>query len=154
MAKGRVERLWRILQDRLCQELRLANITTLEGANAALPTLLARHNARFRQAPAEPGSAYRRPPAGKRPADVFCFRYWRTVSMDNVVSLDGRIIPSRPGRAGAHTPAPASRSGSTWTAALLCTAKDDAWLARAPVWGPPHQTPRQARRKARSFSTR
>jgi len=96
-AKGRIERLWRTLQDRLCQELRLANITTLEEANAALPALLARHNARFRQPPAEPGSAYRRPPADKRPADVFCFRYWRTVSKDNVVSLEGRIIPIPPG---------------------------------------------------------
>jgi hypothetical protein len=74
-AKGRVERLWRTLQDRLYQELRLANISTLEQANAALPTLLSRHNARFRQAPAEPGSAYRRLPPGTPPADVFCFRY-------------------------------------------------------------------------------
>jgi len=96
-AKGRVERLWRTLQDRLYQELRLANISTLEQANAALPALLARHNARFRQPPAEPGSAYRRFPAGKRPHDVFCFRYWRTISMDNVVSLEGRVIPIPPG---------------------------------------------------------
>jgi hypothetical protein len=96
-AKGRVERLWRTLQDRLCQELRLANVSTLEGANAALPALLARHNARFRQRAATGGSAYRRLPAGLRPADVFCFRYWRTVSMDNVVTLEGRAIPIPPG---------------------------------------------------------
>ena len=96
-AKGRVERLWRTFQDRLYQELRLDGVTTLEQANAALPALLARHNARFRQSPAKPGSAYRRLPAGKCPADVFCFRYWRTVSMDNVVSLDGRIITIPPG---------------------------------------------------------
>lgn len=96
-AKGRIERLWRTFQDRLYQELRLAGVTTLEQANAALPALLARHNARFRQPPAEPGSAYRRLPTGKRPNDVFCFRYWRTISMDNVVSLDGRIITIPPG---------------------------------------------------------
>jgi len=96
-AKGRVERLWRTLQDRLYQELRLANIATLKEANAALPTLLARHNARFRLPPAEPGSAYRRFPTDKRLADVFCFRYWRTVSMDNVVSLEGRLIHIPPG---------------------------------------------------------
>jgi len=96
-AKGRVERLWRTLQDRLYQELRLDGVTTLEQANAALPALLTRHNARFRQAPAQAGSAYQRFPAGKRPNDVFCFRYWRTVSMDNVVSLDGRFIPIPPG---------------------------------------------------------
>jgi transposase len=96
-AKGRVERLWRTLQDRLYQELRLDGVTTLEQANAALPALLARHNARFRQSPAEAGSTYRRLPAGKRPADVFCFRYWRTVSKDNVVSLENRLIPIPPG---------------------------------------------------------
>src|SRR3989304_3863385 len=86
-AKGRVERLWRTFQDRLYQELRLGGVSTLEQANAALPALLARHNARFRQPPAKTGSAYRRLPAGTRPADVFCFQYWRTVSMDNVVTL-------------------------------------------------------------------
>jgi transposase len=96
-AKGRVERLWRTFQDRLYQELRLAGITTLEQANAALPALLARHNTRFRQPPAEPGSAYRPFPADKRRANVFCFRYWRTVSKDNLVSLEGRIIPIPPG---------------------------------------------------------
>lgn len=96
-AKGRVERLWRTLQDRLYQELRLANVSTLEQANAALPALLSRHNARFRQPPSAPGSAYRRLPAGTRPAEVFCFRYWRTVSMDNVVTLEGRAIPIPPG---------------------------------------------------------
>jgi hypothetical protein len=96
-AKGRVERLWRTFQDRLYQELRLDGITAIEEANAALPALLARHNARFRQPPAEPGSAYRRLPAGKRPRDVFCFRYWRTISKDNIVSLQGRIIPIPPG---------------------------------------------------------
>ncbi len=96
-AKGRVERLWRTLQDRLYQELRLAGVTTLEEANAALPALIARHNTRFRQPAAQPGSAYRRFPAGRRPNDVFCFRYWRTVSMDNVVRLEGRVIPIPPG---------------------------------------------------------
>jgi len=96
-AKGRVERLWRTLQDRLYQELRLANISTLEQANVALPALLARHNTRFRQTAAIPGSTYRRLSAGKRPADVFCFRYWRTVSTDNVVSLEGRAIAVPPG---------------------------------------------------------
>lgn len=105
-AKGRVERLWRTLQDRLYQELRLANVSTLEQANAALPALLARHNARFRQPPGTPGSAYRRLPAGTRPAEVFCFRYWRTVSTDNVVTLEGRAIRLR------RIKAPLLRSGT------------------------------------------
>ena len=39
-AKGRVERLWRTLQDRLTSELRLRHITTPEAANAFLPEFL------------------------------------------------------------------------------------------------------------------
>ena len=48
-AKGRIERLWGILQDRLTKELRLAGVTTLEDANAFLPAFLVRYNARFAQ---------------------------------------------------------------------------------------------------------
>jgi len=36
-AKGRVERLWGILQDRLCSELRLAQASDLDSANAVAP---------------------------------------------------------------------------------------------------------------------
>lgn len=43
-AKGRVERLWQTFQDRLVIELRLLGIKTLEKANAALPSLLQKHN--------------------------------------------------------------------------------------------------------------
>jgi transposase len=46
-AKGRVERLYKTLQDRLVKELRLANICTIDDANIFLPKYLAGHNARF-----------------------------------------------------------------------------------------------------------
>ena len=46
-AKGRIERLWQTLQDRLVSELRRRGITTPEGANAFLPVLLPDHNRRF-----------------------------------------------------------------------------------------------------------
>jgi len=41
-AKGRVERLWGTLQDRLVAELRLEGVTTIEAANAFLPDFLDR----------------------------------------------------------------------------------------------------------------
>lgn len=95
-AKGRVERLFRTLQDRWVQELRLRGATTLEQANALLPALLQQHNTRFRQPAAVTGSAYRR--AGPAPTrDILCFKYWRTVSNDNVVTVDGRSIAIPPG---------------------------------------------------------
>lgn len=46
-ARGRVERSFRTFQDRLVKEMRLEGITTMEAANAFLPTYLARHNRRF-----------------------------------------------------------------------------------------------------------
>lgn len=96
-AKGRVERLWGTLQDRWVQELRLRGVTTIEEANRVLPELLAHHNTRFRRAAAVTGSAYRRPTHGLPARDVFCFKYWRTVSNDNVVTVDGRAIAIPPG---------------------------------------------------------
>ena len=45
-AKGRVERAFQTLQDRLVKALRLARISTIEAANAWLPQYLAQHNAR------------------------------------------------------------------------------------------------------------
>jgi hypothetical protein len=58
-AKGRIERLWGTLQDRLALELRLAGISSLKEANAFLPGFIRRFNARFAVVPREPQSAYR-----------------------------------------------------------------------------------------------
>src|SRR5213593_2405116 len=51
-AKGRIERLWGTLQDRLVSELRLRALTTLEQANAFLPEFLPAFIQRFAPAPA------------------------------------------------------------------------------------------------------
>ena len=50
-AKGRVERLWGTLQDRLTKELRLAGISSLEEANAFLPGFIEHFNAHFAKPP-------------------------------------------------------------------------------------------------------
>ena len=52
-AKGRIERLWQTLQDRLVSELRLRGITTLEAAQAFLPEFRADYNRRFTRVPAD-----------------------------------------------------------------------------------------------------
>jgi uncharacterized glyoxalase superfamily protein PhnB len=46
-AKGRVERMFETLQDRLVKELRLANITTIEEANLFLQEYIVKFNAKF-----------------------------------------------------------------------------------------------------------
>jgi hypothetical protein len=53
-AKGRVERAFGTLQDRLVKELRLAGISTIAAANAWRPGFIAEHNARFGRAPRTP----------------------------------------------------------------------------------------------------
>lgn len=58
-AKGRVERAFQTLQDRLVKALRLADICSIEAANAFLPGFLARCNARFAVAPRESADAHR-----------------------------------------------------------------------------------------------
>ncbi len=89
-AKGRVERLWGTLQDRLLVELRLETITTIGEANAFLPGFLLRHNARFAVPPADPEPAWRAWPAGLAAESVFCFHYPRRVARDATVSSGRR----------------------------------------------------------------
>ena len=50
-AKGRVERAFGTLQDRLVKELRLAGISTIEAANAWVPGFMADYNTRFGRDP-------------------------------------------------------------------------------------------------------
>src|SRR5262245_48250476 len=87
-AKGRIERLWGTLQDRLVSELRLPGIATLEAATAFLPAFIADHNRRFAQPPATPRAVWRPCPAHL--ALVLSCRYWRTVARDNTVRLGAR----------------------------------------------------------------
>src|SRR5262245_27013179 len=97
-AKGRVERLWQTLQDRLVCELRLAGIPTLEAANAFLPRFIADYNRRFTCPPRTAEPAWRRPPRDL--ALQLACRYTRQVAADNTVALGGRWVqlPPGPGR--------------------------------------------------------
>jgi transposase len=88
-AKGRVERLWGTLQDRLVTELRLEAITTIDDANAFLPGFLLRHNERFAVPAADAAPAWRPWPDGLSAAGVFCFHYPRRVGRDSTVSWPG-----------------------------------------------------------------
>ena len=118
-AKGRVERLWGTLQDRLVTELRLAGITTIEAANAFLPGFLIRHNERFAVAAADPISAWRSWPDGLTAASVLCFHYPRRVARDATVSWGPGALslpPRRDGRswAGRSVVLEERLDGSLW----------------------------------------
>jgi transposase len=96
-AKGRIERLWGSLQDRLTKELRLANITTLEAANAFLPGFIARYNARFAKPAADPTSAWVPLPADLDVPYYFASRETRTVRADHCISFAGQLLQVLPG---------------------------------------------------------
>lgn len=95
-ARGRCERAFRTLQDRLPKELALANITTVEAANRFLREIyLAEHNARFAVPAEEPASAFVEVPEALW-RDVLCLQAERRVGNDNCVRWHGRSLQIPP----------------------------------------------------------
>lgn len=88
-AKGRVERLFQTLQDRLVKALRLAGINDLVGANAFLPAYLSKHNERFAVSPADNSDGHR-PYAGnaQQLARICAIHHERKLSKDLVISFN------------------------------------------------------------------
>ena len=85
-ARGRSERAFATLQDRLPKELRLAGITDVEAANAFIrDRYLPEHNARFAVEPAGEGSAFT-PIPGVDLDEILCVEEERQVGQDNCVS--------------------------------------------------------------------
>lgn len=98
-AKGRVERLWGTLQDRLVSELRLARAANTDSANCVLERYRIAHNARFSVKPFDPNSAWRRCSPDLRPEEICCFQYFRQVYNNNTVRVGKQIIDIEPQRA-------------------------------------------------------
>jgi transposase len=97
-AKGRVERLWGVLQDRLVSELRLAGACDLDSANQLLRRFIADYNRRFARVARDTEIAWR--PAPRDLDRICCFQHARIVGNDNVVQWDGQRfqIPPHPRR--------------------------------------------------------
>ncbi len=95
-AKGRVERLFGTLQDRLVKALREANATTVDEANVVLAAYLPGHNARFSRAAAETTTAFRPWPENLPAEDVFAFKHRRKVMRDNTLSFAGHKLQIPP----------------------------------------------------------
>ncbi len=101
-AKGRIERAWRTCQDRLVSELRLAQATTLQQANAVLARFCADYNRRFARPAAQATSDFRRLPRRFDLARCLALQYRRVVAADHTVTLGAQSIalPPLPGRRG------------------------------------------------------
>jgi hypothetical protein len=97
-AKGRVERLFNTLQDRLVQEFRLAGISTPQQATSFLNgPFKADFNARFAKPAREAQAAWRALPRGLDVDRICSFGYQATVGNDNAVRLGGIILDIPPG---------------------------------------------------------
>jgi transposase len=100
-ARGRSERAFQTLQDRLVKELALAGIDTVEAANLFIKDVyLPAHNARFAVVAEQPGTAFVAIP-GVDLDEVLCVQEERQVGNDNCVSFN-RLklqIPESPLRA-------------------------------------------------------
>jgi hypothetical protein len=96
-AKGRIERLWETLQDRLKSELRLAGATTAEEANAVLDIYRLDHNRRFAVPPQDAEPAWRKVRTSLDLERICGFRYEATVLNDNTVRLSNKVIDIPPG---------------------------------------------------------
>ena len=101
-ARGRSERMFGTLQDRLVREMADAGITTLAAANRFLKEVyLADHNARFTVAAAEPGTAFV-PVSGTNLADILCHQEERVVGNDNTVRFERLVLQIPPSPLRAH----------------------------------------------------
>lgn len=89
-AKGRVERLWETLQSRLPVEFALANITTVDQANAFLVSYIALFNQHFSVEPVKPESAFRPVPQNLDPDTILCVKMTRILDAGRVFSFYNR----------------------------------------------------------------
>ena len=95
-ARGRSERAFRTLQDRLPKEFALAGITTIAAANRWLAeSYWPAHNAAFAATPAEAGSAFVRDRTGCV-RDILCIQEERRVGNDNTVKWHGVTLQIPP----------------------------------------------------------
>lgn len=90
-AKGRIERLFGVLQDRLVKEMRLRDIKTKDEANEFLKEYLPRYNERFKVCPANEADAHVRLPGDFDLERYLCIKTGRTIRNDNTIALDGRL---------------------------------------------------------------
>jgi len=89
-AKGRIERLFETLQDRLVKEMRLAGIDSIAGANHFLEMrFLPEWEQRFTVEPRNPRNAHRRLGQEHRLEEILSVRAARRVAQDHTVSWDG-----------------------------------------------------------------
>lgn len=90
-AKGRVERLFKTLQDRLVREMRLKGIKSVNEANEFLTTYLPKHNRRFKKEAASEADLHRPAPHMRDLDRIFSIKEERTVKNDFTIAHNGKL---------------------------------------------------------------
>jgi transposase len=115
-AKGRVERIHGVHQDRLIKKLRRKKIASYAAANEYLEKeYLPDHNRRFARVAAKPEDYHGRKPTGRELRQIFRLETERRISNDWVIRHDGRYLQLQPGQ---------RRYGPTHSKALVCEWED------------------------------
>lgn len=98
-AKGRIERSYRTLQDRLVKAMRLEGIRDLESANRFLDVYWPKYNGKFAKEPRERKDFHREVPQGLALDRILCLKKTRTVNNGYVIKWRNRLFvvqsPSR-----------------------------------------------------------
>jgi transposase len=92
-AKGRVERLWQTLQDRLVSEFRLTGVDSIQKATAYLNQtfLLETWAKKFTIQAEGPGQLYRPRPEGKDLNQIFCLKLERKIRKDHTLLFENEV---------------------------------------------------------------
>src|SRR5438874_4956370 len=115
-AKGRVERIHGIHQDRLIKKLRRKGIGSYEAANQYLEKeYLLEHNRRFAQPPAKPEDYHGRKLRARELHPIFRLETERRIANDWVIQHQGHCLQLHPGQ---------QRYGPTKSKALACEWQD------------------------------
>jgi hypothetical protein len=95
-AKGRIERAFGTLQDRMVKELRLASISSIGAANAWVPEFLSAHNARFAREPANAKNLHRPLSSADDLDEILAWREERTVTQNLTLHYDRMMLILEP----------------------------------------------------------
>ena len=90
-AKGRIERLFGTLQDRLVKEMRLEGIKSIDEANVFLETYLPVYNKKFRVSPASSADLHRPLSKIRGVEHILCVKDERVLRNDHTVTYNGKL---------------------------------------------------------------
>lgn len=102
--KGKIERIFRFLQDRLVNEMMTAKVATIDQANRYLRKWVDWYNRchihsmtkMIPQERCQRNNAFRKLPKGLDLEQIFCLKYKRDVKADNTLQLNGQTFQIEP----------------------------------------------------------